>query len=191
MKRASLFLVLALSFIVTVIKNGALIYAAEKTINLDLYFPVAVGGGPDKLISALCNKFSKENHNIKVNPVYSGSYADTRTKVQAAIKARKPPAVALMFSIDLFSLLSMDAILDYESLCTTKDDREWLSGFYDGFMKNSRTGGKTYGIPWQRSTIILYYNKDAFREAGLDPNKPPSTWAELEEYAKKLTKVEN
>ena len=58
-------------------------------------------------------------------------------------------------------------------------------------MKNAQTGGKTYGIPWQRSTIVLYYNKDAFRQAGLDPEKPPATWSELEAYAKKLTKVEN
>ena len=58
-------------------------------------------------------------------------------------------------------------------------------------MMNSQTGGKTYGIPWQRSTIILYYNKDAYREVGLDPDKPPATWEELEEYARKLTKEEN
>lgn len=48
-----------------------------------------------------------------------------------------------------------------------------------------------YGIPWQRSTIILYYNKDAYKEAGLDPETPPTTWKELEEYAQKLTKEEN
>jgi len=191
MRKIGIFLALALIFIMPIMQDSSALSAAEKIISLDMYFPVAVGGGPDKLISALCDQFNKEHPGIRVNPVYSGSYADTRTKVQAAIKAHKPPAVALMFSIDLFSLLSMDAIIDYDSLCTTKEDKEWLSGFYEGFMKNSRTGGKTYGIPWQRSTIILYYNKDAFREVGLDPNKPPATWAELEEYAKKLTKIEN
>jgi len=163
----------------------------DKVITLDMYFPVSVGGGPDALISALCEEFHKEHPTIKVNPVYSGTYAETRTKVQAAIKGGNTPAIALMFSIDLFSLLSMDVILDYESLATTEEDKAWLNGFYEGFMMNSRTGGKTYGIPWQRSTIILYYNKDAFREVGLDPEKPPATWAELEEYAAKLTKVEN
>jgi sn-glycerol 3-phosphate transport system substrate-binding protein len=57
-------------------------------------------------------------------------------------------------------------------------------------MKNSQTGGKTWGIPFQRSTIVLYWNKEAFKEAGLDPNKPPATWAEQVETAKKLTKRE-
>ncbi|MCK5622550.1 MAG: ABC transporter substrate-binding protein, partial [Alphaproteobacteria bacterium] len=48
--------------------------------------------------------------------------------------------------------------------------------------------GKTWGIPFQRSTIVMYYNKDAFREAGLDPNKPPATWDELVSAGKKLNK---
>lgn len=164
---------------------------AEKTITLDMYFPVAVGGGPDALISALCKQFTQEHPNIIVNPVYAGTYAETRTKVQAAIKGGNTPAIALMFSIDLFSLKSMDILYDYESFCTTEEDKAWLNGFYDGFMQNSRTDGKTYGIPWQRSTILLYYNKEAFKEVGLDPEKPPATWDELREYAKKLTKVEN
>ena len=43
-------------------------------------------------------------------------------------------------------------------------------------MENSQTGGKTWGIPFQRSTIVLYYNKELFKEAGLDPNQPPATW---------------
>jgi sn-glycerol 3-phosphate transport system substrate-binding protein len=55
-------------------------------------------------------------------------------------------------------------------------------------MENSQTGGKTWGIPFQRSTIVLYYNKELFKEAGLDPNKPPATWKEMAEYAEKLTK---
>jgi len=163
----------------------------SEVIELDMYFPVSVGGGPDALISALCDQFHSENPGIKVNPVYAGSYAETRTKVQAALRSGNTPAIALMFSIDLFSLLSMDALYDYESFCKTPEDRTWLQGFYPGFMENSSTGGKTYGIPWQRSTIILYYNKDAFSNAGLDPNKPPATWDELRSMSRQLTRKEN
>jgi sn-glycerol 3-phosphate transport system substrate-binding protein len=107
--------------------------------------------------------------------------------VQAAIKAGNTPAIALMFSIDLHALRSMEVLYDYDSFCTTEADRAWLDGFYNGFMENSRTAGKTYGIPWQRSTIILYYNRDAFSQAGLDPDAPPATWDELRDMAKRLT----
>lgn len=163
---------------------------SEKPLELTMYFPVSVGGGPDALIDALCQQYHEENPNVVVNPVYAGSYADTRTKVQAAIKAGNTPDMAIMFSIDLYSLLAMDAVKDMDSFCTTPEDKEWLNGFYDGFMMNSRDGETTYGIPWQRSTIILYYNKEAFAEAGLDPEKVPDTWDELKDYASKLTKKE-
>ncbi len=59
---------------------------------------------------------------------------------------------------------------------------------FPAFMENSQTGGKTWGIPFQRSTIVLYYNKELFKEAGLDPNRPPQSWKEQVEYAQKLTK---
>lgn len=165
--------------------------ASGETLELTMYFPVSVGGGPDALIDALCEQYHEENPNVIVNPVYAGSYADTRTKVQAAIKGGNTPDMAIMFSIDLYSLLAMDAVADMDSFCTTAEDKEWLNGFYEGFMMNSRDGETTYGIPWQRSTIVLYYNKEAFKEAGLDPETPPQTWDELAEYAKKLTVTEN
>lgn len=164
---------------------------AAQDIKLEMYFPVSVGGAPAERIAKLCDQFNQEHPGIVVEPVYAGTYAETRTKVQAAIQGGNTPAIALMFSIDLFSLLSMDVLYDYDSFCATPQEQAWLNGFYDGFMQNSRTGGKTYGIPWQRSTIILYYNKEAFKEAGLNPDAPPATWAELSDYAAKLTKSEN
>ena len=54
-------------------------------------------------------------------------------------------------------------------------------------MEDSYVDGKIYSIPFQRSTMVLYYNKDAFKEAGLDPETPPATWEELAEYGQKLT----
>ncbi len=48
--------------------------------------------------------------------------------------------------------------------------------------------GKKYGVPMNFTTLKLYWNKDMFREAGLDPEKPPATWKEFGDYAKKLTK---
>src|SRR6266849_5451989 len=75
-----------------------------------------------------------------------------------------------------------------DSLTKTPDDQAWLKGFYPAFMENSQTGGKTWGIPFQRSTIVLYWNKEMFKEAGFDPNKAPATWAEMVSYAQKLTK---
>lgn len=93
-------------------------------MELTMYFPVSVGGGPDALIDALCKEYHEENPDVIVKPIYAGSYADTRTKVQAAIKAGNAPDMAIMFSIDLYSLRAMDAIQDMNSLCVTDEDKE-------------------------------------------------------------------
>ena len=56
------------------------------------------------------------------------------------------------------------------------EDQAWVQGFYAAFMQNSQAGTRIWSIPFQRSTIVLYWNKEMFREAGLDANKPPATW---------------
>ena len=58
-------------------------------------------------------------------------------------------------------------------------DKSWLNSFYPALMANGNIEGKTWGIPFQRSTIVAYYNKDLFRSAGLDPEAPPTTWDEI------------
>ena len=67
-------------------------------------------------------------------------------------------------------------------------DKAWLKSFYPAFMENSQTGGKTWGIPFQRSTIVMFWNKDAFKAAGLNPEKAPDNWGELVADGTKLTK---
>ena len=95
---------------------------------------------------------------------------------------------SVLLSTDMFTLIDEDAIVPIDNFVKTADDKAWLNGFYKAFMMNSQTGGKTWGVPFQRSTVVMYYNKDLFKEAGLDPNKPPTTWAELKDAATKLTK---
>jgi sn-glycerol 3-phosphate transport system substrate-binding protein len=162
--------------------------AAQAPVEVSFYFPVAVGGPITKIIDGFAADFEKENPGIKIKPIYSGTYQDTITKALTAVKGGEPPVTSILLSTDMFTLIDEDAIVPFDDYIKTADDQTWLKSFYPAFMENSQTGGKTWGIPFQRSTIVLYYNKDAFKEAGLDPNKPPTTWNEMQEYAAKLTK---
>src|SRR6186997_3022616 len=162
--------------------------AAQKVTEISLYYPVAVGGPVTKTIDQMAADFSKENPDVKVNPIYSGTYQESIVKVLTATKSGKPPQLAVLLSTDMFSLIDEEAIVPIDDIAKSADDKKWLDGFYKSFMMNSRTGGKTWSVPFQRSTIVLYYNKDAFKEAGLDPEKPPATWAEMAEVSKKLVK---
>jgi len=155
---------------------------------VSFYYPVAVGGPITKIIDAYAADFERENPGIKLKPIYSGSYQESITKALTAVKSGEPPVMSILLSTDMFTLIDEDAIVPFDTLLKTPEDQAWLKSFFPAFMENSQTGGKTWGIPFQRSTIVLYYNKEMFKEAGLDPNKAPANWREQVEYAQKLTK---
>ena len=159
-----------------------------SAVELTMYYPVAVGGALTKIVDGLVADFQKENPDIKVNAIYAGNYNDARIKALAALKSGDPAQLSVMFSIDIYELIEQDAIVAFDDIATSADDKEWLKSFYPALMENGRTQDKTWGIPFQRSTIVMYYNKDAFRAAGLDPENPPATWDELVAAGKKLTK---
>jgi sn-glycerol 3-phosphate transport system substrate-binding protein len=159
-----------------------------SAVDLTMYYPVAVGGPLTKVVDGLVADFMKQNPDIKVKAIYAGNYNDARIKALAALKSGKPAQLSVMFSIDIYELIEQDAIVAFDDVVETAADKAWLKSFYPALMENGQTGGKTWGIPFQRSTIVMYYNKDAFRDAGLDPNKPPATWDELIATGKKLVK---
>ncbi|HET7731635.1 MAG TPA: ABC transporter substrate-binding protein, partial [Usitatibacter sp.] len=159
---------------------------AMAQTEITFYYPVAVGGPITKTIDGYAADFERENPGIKVKPVYAGTYQETIVKALTAHKSGTPPTTAILLSTDMYTLIDEDAIVPFEDIPGT--DAAWIKSFYPAFMANSQTGGKTWGIPFQRSTIVLYWNKELFREAGLDPNRPPGTWKEMLEYAQKLTR---
>jgi sn-glycerol 3-phosphate transport system substrate-binding protein len=161
---------------------------AQAPVEVSFFYPVAVGGPITKIIDSYAADFEKENPGIKLKPIYSGSYQESIAKALTSMKSGDPPVMSILLSTDMYTLVDEDAIVPFDELLKTPEDRAWLKGFYPGFMENSQTGGKTWGIPFQRSTIVLYWNKEMFKEAGLDPSRPPATWKEQLDYAQKLTK---
>ncbi len=162
--------------------------AAYAKTKLTMYYPVAVGGPLTKIVDGMVADFMKQNPDIEVNAIYAGNYNDARIKALAALNSGQPAQLSVMFSIDLYELIEQDAIVAFDDVVQTDEEKAWLKSFYPTLMENGTTGGKTWGIPFQRSTIVMYYNKDAFKAAGLDPEQAPETWDELVAAGKKLTK---
>jgi sn-glycerol 3-phosphate transport system substrate-binding protein len=163
------------------------ILRAQGAQAISFYFPVAVGGPITKIIDGYAADFMRENPTINVTPIYSGTYQETLTKAQTALKAGSGPQLAVLLSTDVFTLIDDDLILPIDPLADTAIDQAWLASFYAAFLKNGEVGGYTWGVPFQRSTIVLFWNKAAFRDAGLDPETPPATWQEHTDFAVKLT----
>ena len=162
--------------------------ATAADVELQFYFPVAVGGKAAETIESLTAEYVARNPSVTIDAVYAGSYQDTVAKAITASRGGNPPQLSVILSVDMFTLIDEDLIIPFDDYLTTEEDKKWVEGFYPAFMENSQTGGKTYGIPFQRSTPVLYWNKEAFEAAGLDPDVAPATWAEMVEFGKKLTK---
>ena len=158
--------------------------AAAET-ELTMYYPIAVGGALTEVVDGIVADFEAANPDISVTAIYSGNYDDTRVRALSAINSGEPAQLAVMFSIDAYDLIEQDLIVPFDDLVS---DKAWLDSFYPALMANGKIEGKTWGIPFQRSTIVAYYNKDLFRAAGLDPEAPPASWDDLISAGKALTK---
>jgi sn-glycerol 3-phosphate transport system substrate-binding protein len=162
--------------------------AHAAPVEISLYYPVAIGGPVTKIVDDLIARFEASHPDIDVKAIYSGTYSETISKSLAAFKAGQPPEVAVMLSADLYTLIDEGAIAPIDDFVKSDEDKAWLAGFSPVFMTNSQSGGKTWGVPFQRGTTVFFWNKDAFKEAGLDPEKGPQNWEETVEFATKLTK---
>ncbi len=161
--------------------------ARAQGTKISFYYPIAVGGPIPAIVDGYCKEFQAKT-GIEVAPVYAGNYGETLTKAVTAIKGGSGPAMAVLLAAEMHALQDLDILASLEDVGLDAEGKKWLEGFYPAFLANSRADGKLWSIPFQRSTAVMYYNKAAFAEAGLDPEKFPRTWAELQAAAIKLTK---
>ena len=162
--------------------------AVAEPLELTMYFPVNVGGSAALLIDNMTNEFNAQNPDIKVSAVYTGNYDDTVTAIQTAIQGGNPPDLFVSLATQRFTMADTKMAMPLDDLIAADPEGQaFVDDFIDGFMLDSYVEGKTYSIPFQRSTMVMFYNKDAYKEVGLDPECPPKNWTELVEYAQKLT----
>src|ERR1019366_9123738 len=152
---------------------------AQTGQKLTFYYPVAVGGPLAAIIDGFCSLYQKET-GVTVEAVYAGDSSQT------PIKGDGGPHFAVLLAAEMHSLQDMDILVSIDEIGLDADSQSWLGGFYPAFLANSHADGKTWSVPFQRSTAIFYYNKAAFHDAGVDPDKFPTTWDALADTAAKL-----
>ncbi|MCK4394713.1 ABC transporter substrate-binding protein [Candidatus Bipolaricaulota bacterium] len=169
----------------------------EGTVNLKFYYVVGVAGALATVIDGMVDEFNSNHPKIEVEPVYCGNYNDTMAKVQAAVLSGNPPDVFVVEISELYTLLGIDGIIPLDKYIEMDGGAEFTGQYFSALYGNARAGGQIWGQPFQRSTPILYWNKDLFAKhaeelesQGLDSTRAPRTWFELEKYAEILTERE-
>lgn len=143
-------------------------------------------GGPDApFIQEQINKFNAQNKDVQVQVIVQGT-DDYEKALPLAFQTKQAP--------DVFSVTSIEPMVRENWLLPLNDHiTEDLKTAYKTHMREGGNvfDGKIYGIPTSAFTVRMAYNKDLFRKAGLDPNKPPTTFSQVREAAKKITEAGN
>ncbi|MEQ4617018.1 MAG: ABC transporter substrate-binding protein [Corticimicrobacter sp.] len=160
---------------------------AMAQTDLTMYYPISVGGPLTDVVDGMINAFQQSHPDIRVKAVYSGNYDETRVRALSALRGGEPVQLSVLGALDTHDLVEQGLVEPFDPIATEADEKAWLQGFYPALMANGTLDGHVWGIPFQRSTIVMYYNKDMFRAAGLDPEQPPLTWTQMVEMGQKLT----
>ena len=148
----------------------------------------AMGGQLGETLYAVAENFNKSQKEYKVTPVYKGTYTETMTAAIAAFRAKQQPHIVQVFEVGTATMMAAKGAIYpvYQLMADAGekfDPSAYLPAVYGYY---STTDGKLLSMPFNSSTPVLYYNKEAFRKAGLAPDKPPKTWPDIEDYAKRL-----
>ncbi|MBP2119693.1 sn-glycerol 3-phosphate transport system substrate-binding protein [Cohnella lubricantis] len=142
-------------------------------------------GANEEAIKKIVSDYNASQSNIQVEAVFQGSYDESLNKLKASMGSKEGPDIVQVFEIGSRFMIDSGYITPMQQFIDAEGYD--LSLLEPNITSYYMMDGKLNGMPFNTSNPILYYNKDAFKNAGLDPEKPPKTYEEFEEYAKKLT----
>ncbi len=148
----------------------------------------AMGGELGQKLQEIAQGFNESQDEYAVTPTYKGDYTETMTGAIAAFRAGQPPHIVQVFEVGTATMMAAEGAVYpvyqlMEDAGVAFDPNDYIPavvGYY------TTPDGQMLSLPFNSSTPVLWYNKDAFEQAGLDPNDPPETWEEVGEYAKQL-----
>ncbi len=166
----------------------ALAAATGAHAQTEIAFWHSMGGALGDKVNELAGKFNATQSDYKVVPSFKGSYPESMTAAIAAYRAGNAPHILQVFEVGTATMMAAKgAIVPVAKLMKDADepfDPKAYVGPVSGYYTDSK--GNMLSFPFNSSTAIFYWHKDAFRKAGLDPSKPPRTWKDVVAAAEKL-----
>ena len=158
------------------------------TAQIEIQWWHAMGGALGEKLGKIAEEFNASQKDYKVVAVNKGTYPETMNAGIAAFRAGSPPHIIQVFEVGTATMMAAKGAVKpvytvMQEAGESFDPKNYLpavTGYY------STPKGEMLSFPFNSSTPVFYYNKDMFKKAGLDPEKPPKTWPEVGEAAKKL-----
>jgi sn-glycerol 3-phosphate transport system substrate-binding protein len=158
----------------------------QQRVTIEFWHGLGQPGGG--ILEGFATEFNNSQTQFRVNATYKGSYPETMVAAIAAFRAGNAPHIVQMFEVGTATMMAAKGAIKpvYELMRETNtpfDPSIYLPavrGYY------SSADGKMISMPFNSSTTVTFWNKDAFRRAGLNPDNPPKTWAETRAAAQKI-----
>ncbi|MBP2168690.1 sn-glycerol 3-phosphate transport system substrate-binding protein [Erwinia toletana] len=154
----------------------------------DIPFWHSMDGELGKEVDSLAQRFNQAHPDYKIVPVYKGKYDQSLAAGIAAVRTGTAPAILQVYEVGTATMMASQAIKPvydvFKDAGITFDESQFVPTV-SGYYSDAKTG-HLISQPFNSSTPVLYYNKDAFKKAGLDPEQPPKTWQDLAAYSSKL-----
>ncbi len=159
--------------LVTLFAFSAAMVSAQ-TIELEFWH--AMSGGRTAAVEKIVDGFNAEHDDINVTAQFTGSYAETLTQGISAVRSGNPPHIIQVYEVGTQTMLDSEAIVPVYEIAEGEID---FGSVIQPILNYYSVEGNLYSMPFNSSTAMLYYNKDAFAEAGIET--VPETWADIEE----------
>ena len=163
-------------------------FASNAFAVTELQWWHGMAGSNNEVVEQLSKEFNESQSEFKIVPVYKGTYPETLNAGIAAFRAKQSPAILQVFDAGSGVMMGAEgAVLPVAEVLEKGgfkfDKAKYLSGITAYY---SKPDGTMLSFPYNSSSPILYYNKDAFKKAGLDPEVAPKTWPDVFEAARKI-----
>jgi sn-glycerol 3-phosphate transport system substrate-binding protein len=162
--------------------------AASANAATEIQFWHSMEGALGDRVNEMVDQFNKSQPDYVVKAVYKGNYGESMNAGIAAFRAGNAPDILQVFEVGTATMMyAKGAIKPVQQMSEEVGDPIDPKGFIGavaGYYSSS--DNKLVSMPFNSSTVVFYYNKDAFKKAGLDPEKAPKTWQELAEVSQKL-----
>jgi sn-glycerol 3-phosphate transport system substrate-binding protein len=159
---------------------------ASAQARTEIHWWHALTGQLSEALVALAKQFNESQGEYEIKPLNKGSYPETLTAAIAAYRQKSPPHIVQVFEVGTQTMMLSGAVYPVWELMRDNEIKVDWNDFIKPVVGYYTKDGKLFSMPFNSSTPIFYYNKDAFKKAGLDPEKPPKTWQEVEVYSRKL-----
>ena len=139
-------------------------------------------------VNSLAKQFNESQKAYKVTPIYKGSYDESMTAAIAAFRAGNAPHILQVFEVGTATMMASKGAVIPAGKVMADAGKKFDPNVYISAVSGYYTApnGQMLSFPLNSSTTVFYYNKDAFKAAGLDTEKPPATWPEVALAAAKL-----